>query len=306
MQGFDSSRPFLTREARAEGISERDLAGAAYQRLFRGCHIAAGVLVDHPMKCAAALKLVPSAYGVSHHSAAEAMGLEVPTSPHVHLVVPVGHQCRIAGIKVHRVSKEPVLHRHSALPTTTPERVLLDLAPELCIVDRTVIADAILRRRLSTPDRLRESASARTYAGRRVREALALADAAAESGMETRSRLLLHFAGLPAPTVNLVIGVGGSTRRIDLAYEEALLGIEYDGRHHRDRKEQWERDIGRREELEALGWRIVTLTAADIYTHPGRTLDRVRAALKARGVLVPDLDSTWRLHFSDREDYFAS
>lgn len=44
-----------------------------------------------------------------------------------------------------------------------------------------------------------------------------------------------------------------------------------------------QRDLKRREELDALGWRIIVVTAADLFDAPDQTLARVRAALIERG-----------------------
>jgi len=46
---------------------------------------------------------------------------------------------------------------------------------------------------------------------------------------------------------------------------------------------QWQRDLKRREELDALGWRLIVVTAADHYDAPEEVRARVRAALIERG-----------------------
>jgi very-short-patch-repair endonuclease len=50
------------------------------------------------------------------------------------------------------------------------------------------------------------------------------------------------------------------------------LIIEYDGRQHAMNSAQWQRDLKRREELDALGWRIIVVTAADLYDAPSKCL----------------------------------
>jgi very-short-patch-repair endonuclease len=62
--------------------------------------------------------------------------------------------------------------------------------------------------------------------------------------------------------------------------ESRLLAVEYDGDHHRERR-QWRRDLARRERLEAQGWRVVVITAADLLSNPAAVVARVRAALTA-------------------------
>lgn len=45
----------------------------------------------------------------------------------------------------------------------------------------------------------------------------------------------------------------GRLRRLDLAWRAVKVAVEYDGRHHVDREDQWQRDVIRREDLEAQG-----------------------------------------------------
>ena len=82
------------------------------------------------------------------------------------------------------------------------------------------------------------------------------------------------------------------------------VAVEYDGRHHINRQDQWTYDIRRREELEAEGWRFLVLTAPDIYRTPGTTLDRAESLLAAGGLRVrrrPD----WFAHFPSQPSLSA-
>jgi very-short-patch-repair endonuclease len=76
----------------------------------------------------------------------------------------------------------------------------------------------------------------------------------------------------------------GSWRmQFDLCYPALKVIIEYDGRQHAMNSAQWQRDLKRREELDALGWRIIVVTAADLSDAPEQVLARVRDALVERG-----------------------
>jgi hypothetical protein len=121
-----------------------------------------------------------------------------------------------------------------------------------------------------------------------------------DSPMETRLRLLIVFAGMPEPTVNVIVrGEDGSWRmRFDLCYLDQRLIVEYDGRKHADSTEQWERDIYRREELDRMGYRLLIVTSRGVYNEPHGTLERVRDTLRERGVRVPSrFKNEWRRHF---------
>ena len=90
------------------------------------------------------------------------------------------------------------------------------------------------------------------YAVRYVRENV-------DSPMESRLRMLLVLAGLPEPTINLILrnADGSWRRRFDMCFPDLKLIIEYDGRQHAGNTRQWQGDLRRREERDALGWRIV-------------------------------------------------
>lgn len=72
--------------------------------------------------------------------------------------------------------------------------------------------------------------------------------------------------------------------RPDLRYDGQRLAVDYDGRHHRDRAEQWLRDLSRRERLERGGWRVIVATAEQIHRNPVGAATRVAGALRARGL----------------------
>jgi very-short-patch-repair endonuclease len=122
--------------------------------------------------------------------------------------------------------------------------------------------------------------------------------------METRLRLLIVFAGLPEPTVNLKLRRpdGSVRRRLDLSYPSVRLIIEYDGRQHAEDLAQWQSDLERREEFDNEKWRLLIVTRDGIYDRPLRTLIRVRDALLALGYRgVPrQLFDGWQAHFMSR------
>lgn len=58
-----------------------------------------------------------------------------------------------------------------------------------------------------------------------------------------------------------------------------MVGVEYDGDHHRSDRRQYVKDIQRLEMLEGLGWLIVRVVAED---HPDDIIRRVLEALARR------------------------
>ncbi|MGH3446027.1 MAG: endonuclease domain-containing protein, partial [Nocardioidaceae bacterium] len=115
-----------------------------------------------------------------------------------------------------------------------------------------------------------------------LRELAPLADGRSESPAESRTRLLLLDAGLPAPELQWsVLNVAGvAIYRLDLAYPKLLLAIEYDGQEFHSSVEQQEHDRKRRSRLRRMGWTIVVLTSDDVYGADPQAATKVRRALR--------------------------
>ena len=140
------------------------------------------------------------------------------------------------------------------LRMTTPEQTFIDLAASLDLVELVVLGDRLVRREVTTPQRLVRSADAwRGHHRELACRAAGLVRAGVDSPPESRLRMLVVLAGLPEPTVNHIVrdpDTGEWLRRFELAYRDLLIAIEYEGRQHRDDDEIWAADIERREELD--------------------------------------------------------
>lgn len=89
----------------------------------------------------------------------------------------------------------------------------------------------------------------------------------------------------------------GRWREIDLAFPEWKVGVEFDGRHHIEREQQWDKDILRREELETMGWTFVIVTSTAMYAEPLRVLDRIGDKIVLAGGHRIRIRDDWRRHF---------
>lgn len=166
---------------------------------------------------------------------------------------------------------------------TTPARAFCDLAEYLDLGELVAVGDAALRGVCSREDL--DAALRRRADGRHRRilsRAMELLDPRAESPKETELRVLLIEAGFAPPVPNLEVfdEDGLFVARIDLAYREQRIALEYKGDHHRDRA-QWQRDLARRRRLEALGWKYLTVTQTDLRA-PAALFADLAAALAAR------------------------
>ena len=136
-------------------------------------------------------------------------------------------------------------------------------------------------------DRDLEEAAAVLPPGRgsvRARRAVDLADERAESPPESVLRVLLRSAGLaPVPQYVVRDAEGRFVARVDLAFPELRVAVEYDGAWH-GRPGQLARDRRRLNALVAAGWTVVHLTAADMHA-PDRVVTSVTTLLRERGLI---------------------
>ena len=300
---LDLRQPFLRCEALAAGLTDLDLSGPAFRQLLWGVHVSASVASSIVLRCRAALLVAPTPALLTHHTAAVLWGATVPESPTIHVGIGASERLRAEGITTHRYAALPPPVVKSGLQTSAPEQTFLDLAACLTLVDLVVLGDSLVGQRVTTPQRLIEaSVDARGRGARLARRAARLVREGVESPMETRARLLFVLAGLPEPIVNVAVRdeTGRTVYRIDLSFPDLKLAIEYDGRHHIVREQQWRNDLARREELEGDGWRFVVLVAEDLYATPEQTLARLVTAFAERGRRVRIRREEWRRYFPGR------
>ena len=106
--------------------------------------------------------------------------------------------------------------------------------------------------------------------------------------MESRMRIPLVQAGMP-PVVQHEVRLPadrfcpGSPRvfRLDLAFPEALLGVEFDGEHHRTAA-QARRDLVREAALSAAGWKVIRFSAWTVLNRPADIVAVTRRELGRR------------------------
>ncbi len=166
---------------------------------------------------------------------------------------------------------------------TTPARTALDIACRYPLGDAVAAIDALARAtKLKMAD---VELLAERYRGRRgiraALQALDLVDAGAESPQETRVRLLLIRAGFPRPETQIPVydEYGQLVAVIDMGWRDLMVGVDYEGEHHRMSRRQLDRDIRRSEALTELGWDDVRVTAEDT---DGSIIGRVGRAFARR------------------------
>jgi very-short-patch-repair endonuclease len=120
----------------------------------------------------------------------------------------------------------------------------------------------------------------------RLRRVLPLVDPGAESPQETVARLALVDAGLPKPRTQFqVFGrYGEFIARLDMAYDEVKVGIEYDGAQHWTDPVVRQRDIDKQFELTDMGWNVIRVSNTLLHQRRATYVARVVAALSERGL----------------------
>jgi hypothetical protein len=298
---IEETRAISRAEAREQGISDRELAGPRFRKVATGRYLPSEV-APHPVHAIrVALACHPAGAVATHFSAARMLGAPVPAHPEEHITVRVpGDRRRRLGVRCHvlQIAEADVMTM-SGLRISRPNRMFVELARFLGLVDLVVLGDWLVQNAHTTVRSLRLycRASLEQHSGRAT-YAANLVRARSESPRESRLRVLLALAGLPAPEVNAEVfdAEGEFLARLDLAFPALKIAVEYDGGHHAD-KDQWEADVARRQRLEDLGWRIIIVTNKQLFQHPARILASVARALEERGADVGPLSDDWRPHF---------
>lgn len=289
---------FTAADALRAGISRRNLGGPDYRRLIRGVYIAGASPPSLAEQVRYLLSLLPHARFASHHTAAALWGAVTPQASDIHLGTPKRRHLTHRGVRLHFYTHRPELVQHCGVWVTSPAQTFLDLAAVLEFTDLLVLGDSLVRHTALTPAQLRAFVADRHCNGaRRAREVAAHVRSKVDSPNESKLRLLITSAGLVEPTTGHVVSLGLRYRQLDLAYDELKLAIEFDGRYHMEREAQWDSDILRREEVEALGWRFVIITSTAMFREPLQVLTRIGDATQLRTGQPVVIHDGWRRHF---------
>jgi hypothetical protein len=274
-------------EALASGqLTRRDL-NRLYTKLHRNVYVRTGVELTAIDRAHAAWLWSGRSATLVGHTAAALLGSRwIPADAPAE----VAHSRRAApdGITVHSgaIGVDEVWTIDN-IACTTADRTAYDLGRRLSLESAVIRIDALLNATAATVHSV--EAVARSHPGargiRRLRAALELVDAGAESPQETRLRLLLVQSGLPRPVTQIPVtnDWGRVVRRIDMGWPEWMVGAEYDGEQHFKNADDYANDIDRLEFLAARGWAIVRVSARQLRHRRDAVVERVRLALRQRG-----------------------
>ncbi len=277
---------FTRHMALADGWTDDDLRRSPeVYRVIHGIYALSSVPLTHRLKChAVAMRFPPEAI-ITGRSAATLSGVELTQARDQVEVLVSGRKYvnRRSGTRCWSVRTWPKEHNPwNGIRIATPERAAFDLLARNPVKTGVANVDAMLHAGLVRRKDLQRFLFGRHDHGIvKARRAFELLDGRAESPPESVLRLTLVYAGLhPEPQVD-VYDEFGFVARVDLAFRDEKVAVEYDGAWHGD-PEQVARDLHRRDRLRANGWTVIAVTAQHLYDNPELVVERIREVLRPR------------------------
>jgi hypothetical protein len=280
--------PFLGSEVLAAKVLPERALRALYEPVYPGVYIPGCIDLTAGQRAEAAWLWSRRKAAVSGHSAAALLGAKwVDATLNAELTHANRHPP--AGITVHSEALLPdEITKVGGIVVTSPARTAFDIGRRVgnrlrAVQQLDALANATDVKSVDVEAIVSRYPGARGIV--RLRGVLPLVDGGAESPQETRTRLALIDAGMPAPQTQIVVrdGYGEFVARIDMGYDDLRVGIEYDGAQHWTSADQRDRDIDRYSALLDLGWVIVRVSSELLRYRQATFIARVAAAMQAAG-----------------------
>ncbi|OBG28569.1 endonuclease domain-containing protein [Mycobacterium sp. 852002-51057_SCH5723018] len=279
---------FLVREALAAKAMPERAMRSLYEAVYPGVYVPASFELTARLRARAAWLWSRRHAVVAGNSAAALLDAKW-VSPALDAELIHTNRRPPAGIAVHIETLLPgEVVDVDGMPVTSPARTAFDIgrwtSSRLQAVQRLdALANATDVKVADVEAVMAEHRGTRGLA--RLRGVLPLVDGGAESPQETRTRLVLIDAGLPAPQTQITVcdEYGDFVARVDMGYRDLRVGVEYDGPQHWTDPAQRDRDIDRHTALLDQGWTIVRVSSELLRYRQGTLIARVVAAMRAAG-----------------------
>jgi very-short-patch-repair endonuclease len=177
-----------------------------------------------------------------------------------------------------------------AIPVTTPERTILDLASQFPRANYLeYVIQAARRKRLLTHESTQSMFERNARRGLKgvsaLREVLERWDPSSRptaSEMETMLLQALRKHGLPEPVVQYEVfdAAGQFVARPDAAYPEFRIAIEYDSKQEHSDEFQLASDAHRRNQLQATGYVVLSARHSDLRSGGTQICELVAATMR--------------------------
>ena len=225
------------------------------------------------------------------------LGLDYGPRKPVHFVVAGDHHLAFEGVFLHRTKALAPLEDGDVCV----EAAFMSYCVQCRVIDAIKVGDWLLHNGHMDLGRLEALATAHpwrdgAYEALWVLEHL---DPDSWSLMESETRAVLVFAGLPRPTCNKQLPE--ITTRVvitDLLYRDQGLAVEFEGLQHQDDRKQYTKDLDRYALMRAAGVPYVQVTKEKLQ-RPRRLVHEVHRALVARAYdgPAPAFGERWRSLF---------
>jgi hypothetical protein len=216
-------------------------------------------------------------------TAAAMHGFDTEEPRDLHVLNPPGCRLRSAdGLVVHRRDGAPLV-LVDGRRATSPAWTAVEVARSLRRPRALATLDAALRS--GTCSRADLWRSAIEQAGRRgivaVRNLIALADPRSESAMESEARLAMIDGGLPIPELQYeVVDGNGELRRLDFAWPDCRVAVEYDGMDWHSGADAMIRDRRRQAALADINWVVIAIVFEDVRYRSWEFVGRIDVQLR--------------------------
>lgn len=216
-------------------------------------------------------------------TAAAAYGFDTEDVADLHILNPDGHQLRNSdGLFVHRRDGAPITEVDGRL-ATTPAWTAVEVARSLRRPRALATLDAALRSGTCDVRQLRAAVSRQS--GRRgivmMRELIPFARPEAESPMESEARLVMIDGGVPPDALQYeIVDRNGQTWRVDFAWPDLRVAVEYDGFDWHSSQESFRRDRQKRAALQEVGWVVLSIVFDDVRHRSWDMLRRIEVELR--------------------------
>lgn len=225
----------------------------------------------------------------SHRSGAALRDLPGGRTDLLEITCERSKRAKVEGLVVHETKLLDVadIDCVDGIPCASVEQTLLGLAATVRLEVLEMAVDRALHRQLTSVHALGQFVEHKGKRGRNgigvLRGVVRGLDPLAgvpESPMETKLKQLLRRCGLPMPEFQYEIWHEGRfVARVDAAYPEHRIAIEYDSYEHHSGRQAIDRDSERRARLSRIDWDTVTFTAAAIRRGGGEALEALRSRL---------------------------
>jgi hypothetical protein len=277
------------------GITQRTAAHRAEQgrlhRVHRGTYAVGHRALGQVGSLRAAVLACGDGAAISHGTAAALWGLRDSWPSLIDVLVPCQAGRKVDGVRCRRCrypSREEITDE-CGVPSTTPMRTLVDLAGMVGLptLRRTLERAAVLNLlNLGELDLSLKAACRRpgTRGLRLLAEDWRSADGSVpdvRSDFEALALPRLVAMGLPRPSCNVPLHVGGELFVVDFLWEAQRLVVETDGQQTHETPVAFQRDRRRDQILVAAGYRVTRVTWRQVRDEGEAVVARIARALRS-------------------------